>query len=85
MNTKMGFFTTVPSFNVVCQDTPDQESGDCVTLNFGSAAWSQADCGASHKFLCKWTSASRPTPPPPGNCPTGWEDIDGTANNIISF
>ena len=27
--------------------------------------------------MCKWNASPLPTPPPPGDCPEGWEDIGG--------
>ena len=34
-------------------------------------------CDWENKYVCKWNASPLPTPPPPGDCPEGWEDIGG--------
>merc|ERR1719167_278863 len=49
----------------------------CATLHNRETKWYQTNCDETTFFVCKWTNASKPTKPPPGNCPDGWEDIGG--------
>ena len=39
--------------------------------------WRPVTCDWENKFVCKWNASPLPTPPPPGDCPEGWEDIGG--------
>ena len=40
--------------------------------------WQPTSCDTENiKFVCKWNNQPIPTPPPPGDCPDGWEDIGG--------
>eukprot|EP00090_Calanus_glacialis_P023847 TRINITY_DN3698_c0_g1_i11.p1 TRINITY_DN3698_c0_g1~~TRINITY_DN3698_c0_g1_i11.p1 ORF type:complete len:817 (-),score=174.96 TRINITY_DN3698_c0_g1_i11:226-2388(-) len=55
----------------------DLNNETCASLHPRETKWFQANCEETNEFVCKWTNATAPTPPPPGPCPDGWEDIGG--------
>ena len=55
----------------------DLNNETCASLHNRETKWFQANCDESYKFVCKWTNASKPSPPPPSPCPDDWEDIGG--------
>ena len=55
----------------------DLNNETCASLHNRETKWFQANCDETYQSVCKWTNASKPSPPPPSPCPDDWEDIGG--------
>ena len=57
-------------------DNADSSNKSCAILSHVTDTWSPVSCEETHKFVCKYNYGPKPTTPPPGDCPEGWEDIN---------
>ena len=56
-------------------DNVDGSNDTCATMTLEDGKWRPASCDTELKYVCKHNSSPKPTSPPPGACPEGWEDI----------